>query len=538
MEFLGGRKCLKKVQFCDGIQMLKRIFVIFAVIYCLGKRNCSCAATSVARKNVLMIMVDDLRPAIRAAGDKNAITPNIDKLLNRSFYFKNAFAQQSLCAPSRNSILTSRRPDTLRLYDFHSYWRDVAGNFTTFPQYFRENGYFTYSIGKVFHPGESSNNTDDFPASWSLPTFHAETEEFLNSPFCVDRDTGEFTNNLLCAVDLNLVPFGTLPDMENTEKAIEMLQKSYENASESPFFIAIGYHKPHIPFMFPLEYLRYHPETKFTHPRDFFKPNDMPVVAWAAFNDLRKRRDVEKLNLSYPFGTFEADFAMKVRQHYYASVTYIDFLIGKLLNNVNFDDTIIVLVGDHGWSLGEHAEWAKYSNFDVALNVPLIIFDPHSSSKPRHIPEIVELVDIFPTIVHLAGLEHLKKCKKLTKTCTQGKSLVPLMHKMIENHPLEYSAFSQYPRAGLYPSQIPNSDEPRLKNIQIMGYSIRTRQFRYTIWIPFNHETFAADWRTIIAEELYDHSFDAEERENIASRPEISHIKSILFEKLHKKMKQ
>lgn len=358
------------------------------------------------------------------------------------------------------------------------------------PQYFKENGYFTYSIGKVFHPGMSSNFTDDYPASWSLPTFHPKTEPYLNSPLCVDKKTAEFTNNLLCPVDLDLVPFNTLPDIESTNHGIDTLQQAYRNTS-LPFFIAIGYHKPHIPFMFPYQYLQYHHIEKFNHPNEFYKSDSLPAVAWAPFNDLRKRQDVERLNLSYPFGTFEKDFAMEIRQHYYASVTYIDTLIGKLLDKVNYNNTIVALVSDHGWSLGEHAEWAKYSNLDVALKVPLIIYDPmhKETRKPQTIREVVELVDIFPTLVQLSGLPKVRRCNQVnTKMCTEGKSLGHLLRKRSPSK--DYTAFSQYPRPGLIPTDNPNSDEPRLKDIQVMGYTIRTKQFRYTAWIPFDHVSF------------------------------------------------
>uniref|UniRef100_A0A336M9N0 CSON014130 protein n=1 Tax=Culicoides sonorensis TaxID=179676 RepID=A0A336M9N0_CULSO len=515
------------------------LILLFINIYLLHLSVCSLSALKNAsnkHKNVLFIMVDDLRPAFRAIGDKNAITPNIDKLIQKSFYFTNTFAQQSLCAPSRNSILTSRRPDTLKLYDFYSYWRAEVGNFTTLPQYFKENGYFTYSIGKVFHPGASSNFTDDFPASWSLPTFHGKAEEFINSPICIDPLTAKLTNNLLCPIDLNLIPYQTLPDIESTNHGIKILHQAYRNAT--PFFIAIGYHKPHIPFMFPYQYLQYHDISKFNHPTDYFKSHDLPAVAWAPFNDLRKRHDVKSLNVSFPFGSFGQEFAMRIRQHYYASVTYIDDLIGKLFKKVDFENTVIVLVSDHGWSLGENAEWAKYTNFDVTLKVPLVIYDPEYSQERhvngRQINEIVELVDVFPSIAELAGLPEVQTClNENEKICSQGKSLVNLMKGKIK--PSEFNAFSQYPRPGTYPSKYPNSDEPKLKDIQIMGYTIRTRQLRYTAWIPFDNENFKGDWSEILAEELYDHIFDDHEKINLSNRPEFFQIKRELFKKLEQK---
>lgn len=169
------------------------------------------------------------------------------------YNFIYTFFQQALCAPSRNSLLTSRRPDSLRLYDFYSYWRTTVGNFTTLPQYFKENGYFTYSIGKVFHPGISSNFSDDYPFSWSIKPFHPKTEVYMNSKVCIDAN-GNLAKNLLCPVIVNLQPDETLPDLESSQEAVRFL-KNKEKITRKPFFLAVGFHKPHIPFKFPIEYL-------------------------------------------------------------------------------------------------------------------------------------------------------------------------------------------------------------------------------------------------------------------------------------------
>lgn len=369
----------------------------------------------------------------------------------------------------------------------------VAGNFTTLPEYFKQNGYFTYSIGKVFHPGSSSNFTDDFPYSWSKEAFHPKSAKYLNAPVCIDEETGDEYENLLCPVDLNLFPEHILPDIESTLHAKKVLNVSY--TSKQPFFLAIGFHKPHIPFQFPRKYLDSHRLDKFLLPDEDFKPFGLPDVAWNPFNDLRKRHDVAALNLSYPFGTLPKKFRMKARQHYYASVSYIDDLIGELLQNVNPSNTIVVLTSDHGWSLGEHTEWAKYSNFDVALRVPLIIYDPSQLQlQPKRISEISELVDIFPTLVDLTGLPKLQKCSSAAgvegfKVCTEGQSLKKLMSRKFKRQK-ELVAVSQYPRPSTFPSEYPNSDQPKEKQIKIMGYTIRNSQFRYTAWIEFDAKTF------------------------------------------------
>ncbi|CAG0888723.1 unnamed protein product [Cyprideis torosa] len=158
-------------------------------------------------KNVLLFIIDDLRPLLGSYEDPLAVTPNIDRLANKGATFSKAYAQQALCAPSRNSLLTSRRPDTLRLYDVGSYWRQVAGNFTTLPQYFKEHGYYSVSMGKIFHPGRSCNHSDDMPYSWSQPPYHPPAQSFKNSAVCSSgsANSTERFRNLVCPVDVDEV---------------------------------------------------------------------------------------------------------------------------------------------------------------------------------------------------------------------------------------------------------------------------------------------------------------------------------------------
>lgn len=178
------------------------------------------------------------------------------QILYSLLYYKllYSFFQQAVCAPSRNSFLTGRRPDTLHLYDFYSYWREFSGNFSTLPEFFKNNGYKTFSFGKVFHPGVSSNFTDDFPYSWSEPPYHPSTEKYKQSRVCIDEKTGKLSKNLVCPVVVEFQPEGTLPDIQTTETVIEKLNK-VKNNSDQPFFIAVGFHKPHIPLKYPHKYL-------------------------------------------------------------------------------------------------------------------------------------------------------------------------------------------------------------------------------------------------------------------------------------------
>lgn len=476
-------------------------------------------------------MFDDFRPAIHGYGDTMAKTPNLDIFMQKSFHFTKAYSQQSLCAPSRNSMLTGRRPDTTHLYDFYSYWRETpsAGNFTTLPEYFKDHNYHTHSIGKIFHPGVSSNFTDDYPYSWSTSTYHSKAEKYINSPVCPDGK-GYLRKNLICPVKLRTQPMKTLPDIESAKEAVRFLQSPKEN----PFFLSIGFFKPHVPFRFPKHFLKkFNREDFKNYTKDVYKPFDMPDVAWNPYTDIRKRDDFKSLNISFPYGPIPEYYRIGIRQAYYASVSYVDDLFGYIMKNVNLNNTIVLVTSDHGWSLGEHAEWAKYSNFEVALRVPLIIYSPEFKlNSSKKIDNVVELLDIFPSLVDLAHLPPLKKCvDKRDKCCAEGRSLYDVLRtgnlKGTKNF-----ALSQFPRPSEFPKR--ESDQPRLAHIRIMGYSIRTTYFRYTLWIRFNHKTFTKDWKDVYGEEMYDHRVDHEEDHNLIRNKKYDYIRSKLRKELLK----
>lgn len=486
--------------------------------------------------NVLLIIVDDLRPSLGCYGDKLVRSPNIDQLAARSLLFQNAFAQQAVCAPSRVSFLTGRRPDTTRLYDFNSYWRVHAGNFSTVPQYFKESGYVTMSVGKVFHPGISSNHSDDAPYSWSVPPYHPSSEKYENTKTCRGPD-GELHANLLCPVDVKDVPEGTLPDKQSTEQAIRLLAKT--KSWGQPFFLAVGYHKPHIPFRYPEEFQKLYPLENIPLAPDPKVPAGLPPVAYNPWMDIRQREDVQALNLSVPYGPVPVDFQRKIRQSYFASVTYVDTQVGQLLSALDdlqlAGSTMVVFTSDHGWALGEHGEWAKYSNFDVSTRVPLMFYVPGKTalrpeagqrlfpyidpfapaSEPlepgRPVQEPVELVALFPTLAGLAGLHVPPRCPVPSfhvELCREGRSLLKYFRSPSEEEkpdllggPRESIAYSQYPRPADSPQW--NSDKPSLKDIKVMGYSIRTVDYRYTVWVSFDPHTFLANFSDVHAGELY-----------------------------------
>ncbi|XP_020296047.1 iduronate 2-sulfatase isoform X2 [Pseudomyrmex gracilis] len=556
-----------------------------------------------ARPNFLLIVVDDLRTTLGCYGDVNAYTPHIDALAKDGVLFNEAFAQQALCAPSRNSFLTSRRPDTLRLYDFYSYWRDTVGNYTTLPEHLRNNGYSTMSVGKVFHPGVSSNGSDDSPYSWTEKPFHPYTDRYKNAPVCKTNPQSEAATNLMCPVHISNMPNETLPDIETLQKAREFIRK--HNKDSNPFFLAVGFQKPHVPLKYPERYLKYHPIRKFKMPEPYRWPDNVSEVAYNPWTDLRWRRDVANLRLKFPWERIPEQFGKLIVQSYYAAVSYIDNMIGKLVHQLHLsmirENTVVILTSDHGWALGEHATWSKFSNFDVAVHVPLIIsiptltFDINRTTKRnanhmtldseendiilenineykesiletyvqqkcdksqslrwgtcRTTNAIAELVDVFPTIADLAGVpiplcqtsnvnnkyhrsrdDDFAYHKKTPDLCSEGITLLPLIKNIVrcQSIPWKKAAFSQYPRPGIQPTLHPNSDKPRLKEINVMGYTLKTSKYRYTMWVPFAHNTCKPNWNVTIAEELYDHRTDRAENFNVADLPNMSKAKKYL----------
>uniref|UniRef100_A0A8D2BLG8 Sulfatase N-terminal domain-containing protein n=1 Tax=Sus scrofa TaxID=9823 RepID=A0A8D2BLG8_PIG len=284
--------------------------------------------------------------------------------------------------------------------------------------------------------------------------------------------------------------------------------------SAVPFFLAVGYHKPHIPFRYPQEFQKLYPLENVTLAPDPQVPAGLPPVAYNPWMDIRQREDVQALNLSVPYGPIPTDFQRKIRQSYFASVSYVDTQVGRLLSALDglelARSTIVALTSDHGWALGEHGEWAKYSNFDVATRVPLLVYVPgrtaplpeaggrlfpyidpfafasESMEPGRQAGDLVELLSLFPTLAGLAGLRVPPRCPVPSfhvELCREGRNLLKYFQfgdleeePHARGNPRELVAYSQYPRPADAPQW--NSDKPSLKDIKVMGYSIRTVDYR------------------------------------------------------------
>jgi len=492
----------------------------------------SLSSSQSVKKDVLFFAVDDLRTEIGAYGRTEVKTPNFDALASESMLFERAYCQVAVCSPSRTSLLTSRRPDTNHVWEISpdEYWRTFT-NATTIPQYFKERGYVSAGMGKIFHPGKPNGN-DDREYSWSLPYFHG------GNKVSIDHVAWHSFEN---------TPDNMLRDGQIADNAVATLQEIKQNRSKgdnTPFFVAVGFHKPHLPLYAPSRYYDMYPPAEQIKPPDNPNaPKDMPPIAWSTSRELREYNDMLKYNLSECY--LDANKAMygdnckisgleaqTIRRAYYACVSYTDAQLGRVmetLKQLELDkDTIIVLWADHGWKIGELNMWGKFTNLEDDTNIPFMIRVPGMTDSGIRTKALVELVDIFPTLTELAGLEVPAVCPENYKdmlACTEGTSLVPLLR----NPDMEWkkAAFSQYARpqyAGLF--KIP--DHPIFNDTgfgeNVMGYSIRVDKYRFVEWYSFDHLNGVPDYSMVWGIELYDHTMPSQffnnENVNLAYDPD------------------
>ncbi|XP_062513926.1 iduronate 2-sulfatase-like [Corticium candelabrum] len=478
-------------------------------------------ALSADKKNVLFFVSDDMRPELTVYDGPDfpspvhpkMHSPNLDALAAKSLLLKRAYVQQAVCSPSRTSLLTGRRPDTTHVYDLVHYFRKVGGNFTTIPQYFKQNGYLSIGMGKIFHPGSASDNDD--PISWSEPYFHAN-----------DSFWGKFGHmHSHMAVNNSLQKSQPLPDQQIADHAVEVLKRVAPAAKsgKQPFFVAVGFHRPHLPFIYPDEFQQYYPESEIRLPDNEYAPINMPPIAWSNYGELLKYGDISKLHASGAINSsLPPDVVKSLRRDYYGALSFTDSLIGKVMEELEnlglAENTIISFWGDHGWQLGEHGEWCKHTNFEDATHAPMMVHIPGKTDQGIVTEALTEFVDLFPTLVDAANLPPLQLCpqnSEKTMLCREGASLMPLIENPNSTN-WKTRAFSQYPR---------QKDH--------MGYTMRTDRYRYTEWVKFDYNEYKPDWNQLNATELYDHQTDPEENHNVASEKDMMSVVKMLSEQLH-----
>ncbi len=481
-----------------------------------------------AIKDVLFIAVDDLRTELGCYGEDLAKTPHIDALAATSMVFERAYCQVAVCSPSRTSLLTGRRPDTNHVWRITNsqYWR-VFTNATTIPQYFKENGYRSIGMGKIFHPGLPNGN-DDIKYSWSLPYFYGDNK-------VVNHHNSWHSFEKISDNDLR--------DGQIADTAVDTLKEIKQNRTKgdsTPFFLATGFHKPHLPFYAPSKYYDMYPlADQIPLPENPNAPSDMPPIAWCTSDNIRSHyRDMKRYGLPECKRDGSASMtgekcrisdsdARLLRRGYYASVSYTDAQIGRVLaeleNQGLATNTIIVLWSDHGWKLGEHNMWEKHSNFEDDTHVPFMLRVPGVTDSGMRTDALVELIDIFPSLAELAGLTVPPLCPEDNKdllTCVEGNSVAPLLKAPKQEW--KKAAFSQYARPYSGLSSIPGKPPLKTSNRKedVMGYAIRVDNYRFVEWYGFNHETAKPNWSDIWGTELYNHSmpvkFFNDENENLA----------------------
>lgn len=375
-----------------------------------------------ARPNVLFIIIDDLRPELNSYGKSQIISPNIDLLASEGLIFKRAYCQNPVCGASRASILSGLRPTANRFWDYQSQVDKDAPGTKTLPQAFKENGYYTLSNGKVFHVLSDSNER-----SWSEPAWRVEGQ---NGRGTLDEDSKNYmggTRNRGPFFESPDVPDNAYPDGKILEKSVSDLKRLSQ--MEQPFFFAVGFIKPHLPFYAPKKYWDLYDRNAIQIAENRERPANAPdELQGSSEIGFYHDRDI-------PYNSNE--FHRTARHGYYACVSYVDAMVGKLLAALDElglkENTIVVLIGDHGWNLGEHNFWGKHNTMHPAVNAPLIIRVPGKTTG-RQSKALVEFVDIYPTLCELSGIpvpEHL-----------QGKSLTPLIEK--PDQPWKKAVFSRY----------------------------------------------------------------------------------------------
>jgi iduronate 2-sulfatase len=368
-------------------------------------------AHAATKPNVLFICIDDLKPALGCYGDPLAKTPNIDRLAARGLRFDRAYCNEAICAASRNSLLTGLRPQTLGIYDLGTNFRVAVPDATTLPQAFKNAGYRTEGLGKIFHFGHG--NHED-PASWSVPSFKSNVVDYALSdsraPTGLSREEARFANQArgrayelpkgAVAEDADL-PDDAYSDGCMAAEAVRRLQSAAQHPDE-PFFIALGFVKPHLPFTAPKKYWDLYDPAKFKLADFRQPPAGAPPYALTDWGELRQYKPVPDK------GDLPDDFQRHLIHGYYAAASYMDAQLGRVLDA--FDaaglakNTIVVLWGDHGWHLGDHGMWSKHTNYEQAAHIPLIVIAPNLAHEGAQTAALVESVDIYPTLCELAAI--------------------------------------------------------------------------------------------------------------------------------------
>ncbi len=500
-----------------------------------------------AKPNILFIAVDDLRPELGCYGSGVVQSPVLDQLASEGRLFENAYCQQAICGPSRASLMTGARPDTIGVVENTAYFRELNPDIVTLSQHFAANGYETVHTGKIYH----GRMTDDehswtrkpawsrvgikrqiLPGGYALPE-NQETWK-RNRDAMLKQYGKEGSGGLIHgpAYESADVPDHTYSDGYNTLGAIATLKDHLERNPNKPLFLGLGFHKPHLHFIAPKHYWDLYDPSEIPLADQTQPPTGGAAMGLHASFELRVRHGIPK------YGPLGEDLERTLKHAYYACVSYIDAQIGLMLDALEEagvrDNTIIVVWGDHGWHLGDMGIWGKATNYEIATRVPFIVWTPDMKAAGKSTSAITELLDIYPTLCELAGLPIPEHC--------EGSSLTTLL----DNPDAERwkPAISQFPNPALRewaanplsPGMRQTFFGPLIEDVEnrikkqmgdkwdrelfenhLMGYTMRSALYRLVVWTDHRDKTMEP-----LFVELYDHSKDPMETINVADKnPEL-----------------
>ncbi|MEO1011801.1 MAG: sulfatase, partial [Bacteroidota bacterium] len=484
------------------------------VIALLGCKEDKVVDEATCKKpNILFIAVDDLRPELGAYGSEVAITPNMDKLAGQGLLFERAYCQQAICSPSRASLMTGARPESIGVFENYTYFRDKNPDIITLPQHFKNNGYETVYAGKIYH-GKLTDTTLSWSRKPAVEKVKYPRPDYPGAYALKKNQDIYLRNQASIRVKYNSIehyalgrgPAYEMADVEDheyidgyhTELAIATMKDMLES-DDKPFFLGLGFRLPHLDWNAPKKYWDLYKREKIPMAKHGQAPEKGAAMGLHASFELRVRHGIPKS------GPIEGELALTLKHAYLASVSYVDAQIGKMISALEEagqrENTIIILWSDHGWHLGDMGVWGKATNYEIATRVPLVIWTPDmpEDSRGKRTDALVELIDIYPTLTELAGLElpeHL-----------EGKSFVPLLNN--PERQWKKAAFSQFPSPALrewaanpltaemretYFGPLIEEVERRIIDQQgekwnrdlfenrLMGYSMRTERYRFIVW--------------------------------------------------------
>ena len=466
--------------------MKSQVLVLLSIVCCLVQTQTSVIAAN-DRPNVLLILVDDLKPSFGAYGDKWVHSPNLDRLAARGMRFDMAYCNQAVCAPSRNNLLVGSRSTSIGVYSLGQHFRSAVPDAITMPQHFKQNGYHSAGIGKVFHIGHGNINDVH---SWSVPFHPDKVIDYVlpeSTGGKLTREEALFSNKPKDGLPMGAawenadVDDGAYADGRIAAEGIRRLQ-SYKQSAE-PFFLALGFTKPHLPFCAPRKYWDLYDRPKLPMAEYTLPPKDAPTYAGKTIGELNQYKPVPQ---NPPLSE---ELQRTLIHGYYASLSYMDSQVGRVLDEVDRlgldKNTIIVLWGDHGYHLGDHGTWTKHTNYEQANRIPIVISAPGVTTAGSHSNALIETVDLFPTIAELAGLPAPTGPQPI-----DGDSFVPILRG--ENSAIGEYAYHCYPKGGR------------------LGRAIRTNRHRLVEWLPIGSQDHPEY-------ELYDYQVDPQEKRNLAS---------------------